>query len=120
MSGSTIVMLCLYALGMACGQVLFKLAAMQANTDSTSAFIYSLVHNWYFILSVLLYGSLTVLWVWLLTRTPLSHAYPFAVLAFAVTPIFASLFLGERLDIWYGVGFSVILVGLIFLVVSIG
>ena len=119
MSVFTITMLCLYSLGMAVGQVLFKLAAMQANTESISAFVCSLVSSWYFIISLLLYGTLTVLWVWLLTRTPLSHAYPFVVLAFAVTPIFASLFLGERLDIWYFVSLLVIITGLVLLVASI-
>ena len=38
--------------------------------------------NGYFFVALILYARLTVLWVWILSFTPLSRAYPF--LAFAI------------------------------------
>ena len=39
-----------------------------------------------FFVALILYAALTVLWVWILSYTPLSRAYPFLALAFALTP----------------------------------
>src|SRR5437660_11479525 len=36
-----------------------------------------------FFVALILYAALTVLWVWILSFTQLSHAYPFLALAFA-------------------------------------
>jgi drug/metabolite transporter (DMT)-like permease len=45
--------------------------------------------------------------------TPLSRAYPFVALAFAVTPIFNAVLLSEPLATWLVVGIAVILCGLL-------
>src|SRR5881392_852250 len=42
--------------------------------------------NGYFFVALILYAALTVLWVWILSFTQLSRAYPFLALAFALTP----------------------------------
>jgi drug/metabolite transporter (DMT)-like permease len=70
----------------------------------------------YFLAAVALYGALTILWVWILTSVPLSRAYPFAVLAFVFTPVFAVLFFNEAVNVWYFVGMALILSGLAILV----
>ena len=44
----------------------------------------------FFVAAMLLYAALTLLWVWILTFTPLSYAYPFAALAFGMTPLLAA------------------------------
>ncbi len=107
-----VVMLVLYSLGMSLGQLLFKLAATVANTRVGENFIAVLFGTWYFYASIMLYGSLTVLWIWLLTRIPLSVAYPFVILAFVFTPAFAAYLFGEPLNIWYFIGLALILSGL--------
>ena len=48
--------------------------------------------NGYFFVAVILYAALTVLWVWILSFTPLSRAYPFVALAFALTGAWRPLF----------------------------
>jgi len=58
-----------------------------------------------------------VLWVWILTFTPLSRAYPFVALAFAITPLLGGWIFGEPIDLRLGLGITVILCGL-FLVVG--
>ena len=74
--------------------------------------------NGWFLAAATLYAALTVMWVWILTIVPLSRAYPFVVLSFVLTPLGAAFFFGESLTLEYGIGISVILVGLSFLVLK--
>jgi len=53
--------------------------------------------NGYFFVALILYAALTVLWVWILSYTPLSRAYPFLALAFALTPALGCLVFAEPL-----------------------
>lgn len=111
---SQILLLIVYALGMAAGQLLFKSAAIQHGADGAGARLTSLVQNGYFISAVALYAALAVFWVWLLTFTPLSRAYPFVALAFALTPVFAGLLFGEAISVRLWFGLLLILAGLFF------
>jgi drug/metabolite transporter (DMT)-like permease len=71
-----------------------------------------LLSNGYFLTALALYAALTVLWVWVLSFTPLSRAYPFLALAFVLTPAFAALVFGEPLSLRLIVGTALILGGL--------
>lgn len=53
--------------------------------------------NGYFFVALILYARLTVLWIWILSFTPLSRAYPFLALAFALTPALGCLVFAEPL-----------------------
>ena len=53
--------------------------------------------NGYFFVALILYARLTVLWVWIMSFTPLSRAYPFLALAFALTPALGCLVFAEPL-----------------------
>jgi drug/metabolite transporter (DMT)-like permease len=117
-----IVILVLYSLGMSGGQVLFKLAAngARARAGERDGFLASLFGAWHFYASIALYGVLTVLWIWLLTRIPLSRAYPFVILTFVLTPALAAVLFGESLGPWYFAGLALILAGLAVLVFKAG
>lgn len=112
MSGVNLIMLFVYSLGMSGGQVLFKLAAEQTKLGPNPNFLQALLTSGYFYVAVLLYGVLSLIWVWILTRVPLSHAYPFVVLAFVFTPAFGFLLFDEPLNLSYIAGLALILVGL--------
>ena len=71
-----------------------------------------LLQNWYFLGAVALYAALSVLWVWVLTVTPLSRAYPFVAITFALTPLFGGLLFAEPLSARLLIGLVVILGGL--------
>ena len=73
----------------------------------------SLVQNVYFLAAVVLYVALTVLWVWILTFTPLSRAYPFVALAFAITPLLGGFVFGEAMTVRLMLGIGLILCGLL-------
>ena len=109
-----IAVLVAYAAGMAGGQVLFKAAALRYVPEgSLWERLSSLLANSYFVAAILLYVGLTVLWVWVLTFTPLSRAYPFVALAFAVTPLLAGLIFAEPIALRLILGTALILCGLV-------
>jgi drug/metabolite transporter (DMT)-like permease len=107
-----------YAAGMAAGQPLFKAAALRLSDGyplSTRALLL-LLQNPPFIGAIVLYAALSVLWVWLLTFTPLSRAYPFVAVAFALTPILGALVFAEPLSARLLAGIAVIACGLVLVV----
>ena len=109
-----IAILCSYALGMAAGQLLFKAAALRiGSSGSVPERIFALLHNWLFVLALVLYFALALVWVWILSFTPLSRAYLFVALAFALTPFTASLVFAEPLSARVLIGILVILFGLV-------
>jgi drug/metabolite transporter (DMT)-like permease len=111
-------LLAAYAAGMAGGQLLFKLAALRLPADvSAGERALALLQNGFFLVALILYAALAVLWVWILTFTPLSRAYPFVALAFALTPLAAAYAFAEPLTARLLVGIAAIMVGL-FLVVG--
>jgi len=111
-------LLAAYAAGMAGGQLLFKLAALRLPADvSAGERALALLQNGFFLVALILYAALAVLWVWILTFTPLSRAYPFVAHAFALTPLAAAYAFAEPLTARLLVGIAAIMVGL-FLVVG--
>jgi drug/metabolite transporter (DMT)-like permease len=114
LSLTQIALLSAYAAGMAGGQVLFKVAALRfAGSAPLGDRVLGLLQNWVFLLALALYLGLAVLWVWILSFTPLSRAYPFVALAFAITPVLASVLFTEPMTIRLAIGIAVILCGLI-------
>jgi drug/metabolite transporter (DMT)-like permease len=72
----------------------------------------ALAQNGYFAVSVLLYAALTVVWVWILTFTPLSRAYVFVALSFVITPFFGAALFGEPISVRLVIGIGLIVGGL--------
>lgn len=111
---SQVALLVVYAAGMAGGQMLFKAAALRYQPDGAAADrALSLVFNAYFLAAVGLYVALTVLWVWLLTFIPLSRAYPFVALAFAITPLLGGVVFAEPITPKLLAGIALLLGGLV-------
>jgi drug/metabolite transporter (DMT)-like permease len=110
-----ILFLLVYAVAMAVGQILFKLAAVRSGAaGSLSARLLGLAANPYFIAALLLYAALTVFWVWILTFTPLSRAYAFVALAFVLTPFAGVAFFGEPVSARLIIGIALVVAGLAF------
>lgn len=94
-----------YGIGMAGGQLLFKRATLQLPGEVPLANrLFSLLHNGFFLGAV----ALSVV----LTFTPLSPAYPFVAIAFALTPVLGALVFAEPLSIRLLIGLAVIVGGL--------
>jgi drug/metabolite transporter (DMT)-like permease len=103
-----------YALGMTGGQMLFKLAALRLPQESSAADrALSLLQDGYFLVALAVYLILALVWVWILSFTPLSRAYPFVAFAFVLTPVLGGLMFGEALSVRLFAGIAVILLGLL-------
>jgi drug/metabolite transporter (DMT)-like permease len=106
-----------YAVAMAGGQVLFKLAAQRFPASAAVAEqLTSLLANPYFFVAFAFYCGLAVWWVWILTFTPLSRAYPFVALAFAITPILGGWLFDEPINLRLALGIAAIVFGLVLVV----
>ena len=115
LSHSQIAVLVAYAVAMAGGQMLFKTAALRgAGNGPLAERIAGILLNGYFFAALILYAALTVLWVWILSFTPLSRAYPFVALAFALTPALGGLVFAEPVSMRLVIGIVLILCGLLF------
>lgn len=114
LSLTQLALLVAYAGGMVLGQVLFKLAALRAPVEGAlSERLAGMMFNGFFAAALLLYAGLAVLWVWILSFTPLSRAYVFVALAFAVTPLLGGLMFAEPISMRLMVGIGLICGGLL-------
>jgi len=112
-----ILLLAAYAAGMAGGQLLFKQAAQRLTPGAGLAErLIELAGNPWFYAAFALYCALALAWVWILTFTPLSRAYPFVALAFAITPLLGAWAFAEPIGWRLVGGIAVIAVGLLLVV----
>ena len=95
----------------AVGQVLFKLTSTRLTAESGTPF-YSVALNPLFLLALAIYGSATLLWIYVLKVVPLSYAYSFMALTFVLVPLMAAFFLKEPLTVKYAIGACLIIAGL--------
>jgi drug/metabolite transporter (DMT)-like permease len=108
-----VILLLGYTAGIAVGQLLFKQAAVTLRGgDSTSSFVWTAITNLPLVAAVLLYAALTALWVYILSITDLSKAYPFHALTMVMTPLLAARFFDEKLNGSFYLGLGAILVGI--------
>jgi drug/metabolite transporter (DMT)-like permease len=112
LSITQIILLCFYALGMAAGQMLFKLASLRMANVPLLERVIDLLQNWVFLAALAIYLALSVLWVWILTFTPISRAYLFVALSFAIVPVFGAVLFSEPISGRLVIGIAVILCGL--------
>lgn len=101
--------LVLFSIMLACGQILFKKAALACGDRPLFP---GLVNAW-MLLALVLYAGATLIWVAMLRSVPLSVAYPFAALGFAIVPLAAWLLFDEQLDVRYAIGSTLIISGIL-------
>jgi drug/metabolite transporter (DMT)-like permease len=105
--------LCLICvLGISSGQVLFKLAANSLVKPHSVLETIMIVFNPYLFSALVLYGSITFLWVYTLKVTPLPLAYPIQALAFIIVPVLNYFFIGEAIASRTILGAAVIFLGI--------
>ena len=103
--------LCLvFSLALPAGQVLFKLGAEQTRRID-GGLIAKVLLNLPLMGAFAWYGLTSLLWVYILTRAPLSQVYPFSILGAALTPILAVLLFRESLTAQAWLGYAVMLAG---------
>lgn len=105
----------LCVVGMAVGQILFKVSATALAKAGT---FFALKPAAILIAAMCLYGIISIAWIWILQKIELGRAYPLMALAFVLVPIGSYLVFGERFQTQYFVGVALIIVGIIIAVRS--
>lgn len=100
---------------LAFGQLLFKRAAGALVIGEGIAQLARSVVSVPMVAALAVYAVATALWVYLLHGIPLSRAYPFVALAFALVPCAAWLVLGEPLGVRYFVGLGLMFASIVVL-----
>lgn len=102
----------LFCILMGAGQMLFKLASIKAQGESTPIQMLRVISfSPYFWAAGILYAVASALWVMILTRVPLNTAYPATSLTMVMVPLASWAFFGETLSIRLFMGMAAILFG---------
>lgn len=101
----------LCVLGIAIGQILFKLGAMHWSTPTSLPEPKAMV---YLILAFALYGITTIGWVLVLRKADLGRIYPIMALAFVIVPLASRVVFGETYPTTYIIGCTLIIIGIFF------
>ena len=105
--------LVLFAFTLSGGQLLFKRAAADITGLAIPAIPAALAISPSWWGAITLYGTATFLWVWILTRVPLTQAYPWAALGAVFVPLAAVVILGEAVTPIYWLGAGLIATGIV-------
>jgi drug/metabolite transporter (DMT)-like permease len=104
--------LCLFSILLSIGQILFKRSADSGPPLRQVGDFMALAGNVYLWAALLLYGSATVFWIYMLQQVPLSRAYPFAALSFVLVPCLAWIIFGDAITPRYMAGIVLIIAGM--------
>ncbi len=102
-------------MGIAVGQILFKLSASIMHSSGNVFHPRSLI---ILFAAFVLYGVTTLAWVWVLQKLELGRAYPLMALAFVLVPIGSYFVFDERFQLQYFIGIFLISVGILISVKS--
>ncbi len=104
----TISFLCV--IGIAIGQILFKLTADSIQKTGNYLDVRGLT---FLFMALVLYGVTTLGWVWVLQKIELGKVYPLMALAFVLVPLGSHLLFGERFQLHYFIGVAFIMAGIV-------
>lgn len=106
-----LLLLCFLNTGlMATGQLLFKYSAVQL-TETGPFQIIHLIRMPSMLLAVIIYGSATLLWVYILRYADISLAYPIQTLAVPLVCLISTVLFHERIGALQGLGIFLMMIG---------
>lgn len=97
-------------LGIAGGQILFKLCAMTLH-HTGSFFAWETIVT--LCAAMVVYVATTIAWTWVLQKIDLGRIYPIMALAFVLVPVGSHFIFGEQFRLQYFVGVAFIMAGII-------
>ncbi len=106
--------LAVFTVMLSCGQVLFKRVGLTLQGHSGLEAILLVLREPSLYAALALYGTATLLWIWILSRVMLIQAYPWVAVGLVIVPLLGWLVYGERVApvFWLGVAFIIVGVGL--------
>lgn len=101
------------------GQFLWKIGMTNRSVsfDSLGAITRVMISP-YILSGLVLYGMATILWLFILTKVPLSVAYPIQSIAYILAVFGAYFFFQEEITLWKVIGVILIMAGVSFIGVS--
>jgi len=102
--------LLIFVASLSAGQLLFKISASHLVPGKMP---YALAFDPVFYLALVIYGGATVLWIWILTRMPLSIAYPWVASTMIIVPVLSTFFFGEVLNLRFWLGAVLVVAGVL-------
>lgn len=111
----TYVLAVICVVGIAIGQILFKLTA---NSLAETGSIFATKTLTVLFCALALYGLTTLLWIYVLQKGNLSRIYPIMALSFVFVPILSHFVLGEKFNTQYFLGVAVLIGGIVLTIKS--
>jgi multidrug transporter EmrE-like cation transporter len=105
-----------FAVVMPAGQTLFKWGAVY-NERLSGTFVARVLQNYPLMFAFAWYAASAILWFYILTRVPLSAAYPFALVGTALVPLIGWLVFKEPASWTMLAGYALMIAGLGLIVV---
>lgn len=102
--------LTIFTVSLSIGQLLFKQAGLAMQARPVVEGFVGLLREPSFYAALTLYGLATLLWIWILSRVPLSLAYPWVAAGVIIVPLLSWWVHGEKtnLTFWFGAGLIVV------------
>ena len=104
--------LALFTMMLAAGQVLFKKIGLSIRQESLVDGLLLAAREPTLYAALALYGCATLLWIWILSRVPLSQAYPWVAGGVALVPLLGCWFFGEQIRPTFWLGVVLIILGI--------
>lgn len=111
----TYILAVICVVGIAIGQILFKLTA---NSLAETGSIFATKTLTVLFCALALYGLTTLLWIYVLQKGNLSRIYPIMALSFVFVPILSHFVLGEKFNTQYFLGVAVLIGGIVLTIKS--
>jgi drug/metabolite transporter (DMT)-like permease len=92
------------------GQVFWKLSVNKISSWDLHAFQLVLLSP-YFWFGAVLYGIATVCWLYVLSKMPLSVAYPFQSISYVIGAVLAYFIFKENITAQHWIGIGIIIIG---------
>jgi drug/metabolite transporter (DMT)-like permease len=115
-----LISLLVFALSLALGQVLFKKTALAMTGRPFLEGLLAVFGEPLLYLALALYGATTFLWIWILSRVPLTQAHPFVAGAMILVPLLSVLLLGEKVSYVFWIGIAFVMLGILLTQYGIG
>ena len=94
------------------GQLLFRVGARGRDIAALPD-MFRLMFSPFILAALFLYAGATLLWVYILTKAPLSYAYPIQALAFPLVVLLSAFLFNESVPVHRWVGIGVIMLGVL-------
>ena len=94
------------------GQILFKMGMKERTFDSVSTVLKIMLTS-LVLPGLIIYACATVLWLYILSRVPISRAYPIQALVYPAIMVLAKYFFNEEITIMRWIGAGIICIGIV-------